>query len=368
MKVLAQFSASLFFRMVFFIGSVMAPQVAISAEAEKDSDLTGAFFKYLSSIGDEIDKRSSVALFDTLKSSALTTSGEISTWALYLAGSLATFYVLFYCLKKLLTGGNTPLINIVADGFIPAIMTSMLITNYANIIEDFAKLYHLFQGIGPSSISGIIKYFGQILQMMGVAIVKQLVAFSAAVKTSPTGLIGWVAETFAIIAIILMMLKDMLGSLTTLLTLIIKPMFFFAVGVAIGPFAIAGLSTPWTVEYFKRWALFMTNTAVLAGMIAICLKLSQTVMDNFMLNMFVEDTPVFVSLACSMICMMAINELISDAVGITNALVPGQLPAAGSSGEQALSRTQQIAGAAMKGSARVFTARAQGNNNIKRLN
>jgi type IV secretory pathway VirB6-like protein len=138
----------------------------------------------------------------------------------------------------------------------------------------------------------------------------------------------------------------LLISIADVLGLLLLGPFLFAIGIAFGPLMIAGLVTPWTRDYFKKWVQFLVLSAALQAVLTVIISIATTVIGEVKNQMMKSDQPTAVSLFILTILVMLVSSLISQAPAVASAMFPGHIGADSGGGDAANKAAKHVAKAA----------------------
>jgi hypothetical protein len=306
-------------------------------------------------------------LFDT----GLNIAKKTTTWALSIAGTLALLYLIIEAFG-ILSSKNGALIQVIFDVGLPVILCSYLLLNYATLIQNFAgfgnqSFLSFIRGLGGDPISGVMDMFTAILTMIEKAVKNAWNNVSVFWGLNEfTNLLIALVDLAISITFVLLIIGLCFSGLAEVIGLVLMGPFLGAVAVAFGPIFIAGVVTPWTREYFSKWVGFLVASAVLTGVVGVCITIATTLFATFnFLSVAGTSAPTATSLMMAAIIVMSINSLIQQAPSIANAMVPGSFGASAGSGK-AVGEGAKKVGNAAKGK---VTYAAQGMaNTLKSLN
>lgn len=324
---------------IFFIGT---------STALADEPQGGGFFKNIGAVAGQIAAKAGSSVTSGMYSAGLGYAARLTSIALAVGGALALAYFL-YSVLEFLSDKKGSILNVIFDVAIPAAFVAYLIQNYAGKMDDFNVLLDNFRNIAPDPLNGIITYYGQILTMIGKAVMETigtLFSRESLLGAFQGKLVGNFLDAFATIIFAIVILFIALSGLAEVLGLVLLGPFLFAVGIAFGPIMIASLVTPWTKDYFGKWLGFIVGTAVLTGVVGISIAIASTVLSNLNISTFTADVPISVTLAASAIMIMAVNSIIAQAPSIASAMVPGSIGASQGSGKAVTEAAKEAGGRA----------------------
>lgn len=256
--------------------------------------------------------------------------------ALAIGGGLALMYLLWECLQ-FFAGNRNSIVTVIFDVGIPCVVAVFLIQNYELRILQFDSMLDVFRmtnlgGDGATNpINQLMSIYGGILTDVGRAI-KTLfadVVDVGSILTSPGSWFSSLADFLATLIFTLVILYFVLQGIAEVMGLLLFGPFLSAVGIAFGPILIVGLVTPWTTDYFRKWAQFLVVSAALTGVINVILSIAGSLLgpSGLGLNQLAGAEPTAAGMIIVTVLLLTVNSLISQAPTITSALLPGSLGA-----------------------------------------
>ncbi len=291
----------------------------------------GAFFTNIANAAKSLQSKASKGISEGLIDAGQRIAAKNSSkWALGIAGSLALIYLIVETIQAL--GRNGSMTQILFDVGLPVVLCAYLLTNYEQLISDFAGtqsfLSHV-RSLGGDPATGIVEMYSLVLQMVATTIstaCRDLTDTFSVFTISASLLALFDAVMVTLFALVILGLC--LVGTVEMLGLILMGPFLSAVGIAVGPFFIAGLVTPWTREYFSKWLGLLIGSAVLTGVLGVCVSVASALFSSFnFYDVAGISTPSATSLLIVAIVLMTVNALIQQAPAIASALVPGSLGA-----------------------------------------
>jgi len=296
-------------------------------------NIGGGFFNNLYGAANQIKEKASAGVFDTLFNAGLAFARPTVTWALAAAGSLMLVYLMAETLQ-FMSGRNGSITQLLFDVSLPAALAAYLILNYENLIMQFAGssgFLGQIRNIGGDATLTVMDMIGAVLKLISDAISQSWSGLTKAFSVGPNvigAILGGVADVLGTILFSLVIIALCFSSLAEILGLLLLGPFLCAVGVAFGPIFCASLVTPWTRDYFGKWVGFVVGTAVLTGVLAICISIATSLFATFnFASVAGESSPNATTLLIAAIMLMSVNSLISQAPSIASALVPGSIGA-----------------------------------------
>jgi hypothetical protein len=316
------------------------PMAAMPAAANPSSaqgaasPASGSFFANLEGSMREFNKKLNTDLGKTMKEYAVNeVAPKVKQPALVLGGGLALLYLLVECLQ-FFAGNRSSMLTVIFDVGIPCGVAVFLIQNYELRILQFDTMLDVFrmQSIGGGNPTGILmSMYGGILTDVGRAISSLFfdVVDVTAIMTEPGKWVSGFADFVATIIFMMVILFLILTGLAEVMGLLLFGPFLSAVGIAFGPLLIVGLVTPWTTDYFKKWAQFLVVSAALTGVINVILSIAGSLVgpNGLGLNQLAGKEPTAAGMIIIVVLLVTVNSLISQAPTITSALLPGSLGA-----------------------------------------
>ena len=256
--------------------------------------------------------------------------------ALVIGGTLALVYLLWECLQ-FYAGKRSSMLTVIFDVGIPCGLAAFLIQNYELRVLQFDSMLDVFRmtDIGGHSAatptSQLMSVYGGILSDVGRAI-KNLFADVidvGSILTEPGAYLSSLADFIATLLFTLVILYVVLTGIAEVMGLVLFGPFLTAVGIAFGPLMIIGIITPWTTDYFKKWAQFLVVSAALTGVLNVILAIAGSLLgpSGLGLAQLTGDEPTAAGMIIVVVLLLTVNSLISQAPMITSALLPGTLGA-----------------------------------------
>lgn len=273
--------------------------------------------------------------------------------ALKLAGALMLVY-LTYELLQFMSGANRSLTQVIFDVAIPCMFAALLIKNYQTKIADLEQMFDLFRNVGAedgkNGVDQIFSVYQEAIGSVGTAFTTILKNHGSIAHILADGgaLVALIIDAFACIGLLLVILFLIATGTAELAGIMLLGPFMHAIGIAFGPLLIAGLATPWTREFFKKWIIFLLISAAITGVLNVIFAIAKTLIsaDAFNIGAVAADHSSAVGLLLTVIMLLTLNSMIEQAPGITSALFPGHLGATKGTGG-ALKKA--FSGAAMGG-------------------
>lgn len=317
------------------IGAHAQTQPASEDTTEK---VGGSFFDNLAGAATYIKKKAGTSVADTLFNAGLGYSRQTLTWALAVAGSLATLYLVMESIG-LLSGRNSSAVQVLFDVGLPVVLAAYLLLNYENLILTFAGkggfLDYVRNFAGDATLT-IMDMYSAILKLIADSITQSWVNFRGSLKLSPnviTNVVGAAVDVVGTLLFSLVIIVLCFSGLAEIVGLVLMGPFLGGVAVAFGPIFISTVVTPWTRDYFGKWLGFLVGSAVLTGVVSLCVGIATTLFTTFgFADIAGETTPSATALLIAAIMIMSINSLIQQAPGIASALVPGSIGASRGAG------------------------------------
>lgn len=333
------FSFLLLIGLSFGICSAYAQQPSQpSQQAEKPKQVGGTFFNNLEDVAKEMRAKTKGSLTGALFNIGMGFAEKIVPVALSVGGGLAIIYVLVEVIN-MMAGRHTPMVLVIVDIALPVGFCAYVLKNYADIMMVFAGaggFLDAFRNIGGDVTLTIMDMYASILTMVGGAIKDSWDAVGIAFSPSLSALSAILTSLFDLIACVLFAIVIILlcfSGLSEIIGLVLMGPFLTAVGVAFGPLFICGLVTPWTREYFSRWLGFIVASAVLSGVVGVCVAIATELFKSFKFAAVSGGiAPSAAGLLIATVAITTINSLIQQAPSIASALVPGSVGASKGSG------------------------------------
>lgn len=330
MNILKFFVAALLF-------ALMATHGVSAAEPAKKSD-AGGFFDSMDGAVREVGRKAGSNLTATMKTTGYSIATKLNPTALVIAGSLGLIYLL-YEVMQFLSGKTKSMLVVIFDVGIPCVFAAAFITAYPTLLPKFEGVLDVFRTLGsdgPSAstpFDGILDVYGSVFAHISAAIKS---AFGENLKfanlvTQPSKFMVQIVDLLIIVLFCLAIVVILLTGIAEALGLLLIGPFLFSVGVAFGPVMIAGLVTPWTRDYFTKWVQFLVISAGLQGVINVIFTIAYKLMQTVGVSQNTGQGTA-VGLVIVAILLLTINSMVSQAPSITNALFPGHVGVAKSSG------------------------------------
>lgn len=256
--------------------------------------------------------------------------------ALAIGGTLALVYLIWECLQ-FYAGKRSSMLTVIFDVGVPCGFAAFLIQNYELRILQFDSMLDVFRmtdlgGPGAASPTNqLMSVYGNILGDVGRAI-KNLFADVidvGSILTEPGAWFSSLADFLATLIFTLVVLYVVLAGIAEVMGLVLFGPFLSAVGIAFGPLMIIGIITPWTTDYFKKWAQFLVVSAALTGVLNVILSIAGSILgpSGLGLAQLTGDEPTAAGMIIVVVLLLTVNALIAQAPMITSALLPGTLGA-----------------------------------------
>lgn len=350
------------FLVVAFLLALMATHGAQAAEPAQPAATpieAGGFFDRMDGAVRAVGQKAGRELGKTLAGSGYSVAATISKTALGIAGALGLIYLLYEVLQFL--GGKTKsIVQVLFDVGIPCIFAAAFITQYPVLMPKFEAVLDVLRNLGTGTggedpFSGILNVYtaaiGKVTAAIGDAFeaIKKAQTFNPvkAVMQAPAMMLAIVDLLLTVLFALAIMVLLLMGIAEVLGLLLIGP-FLFAVGVAFGPIMIAGLTTPWTRDYFTKWLQFIVISAGLTGVINVIFTVAAALLNSVKVT---ENTgePTAVALVIMAVLILTINSMISQAPSIASALFPGHLGVSKSGGGADASKASKKIADSFKG-------------------
>lgn len=291
----------------------------------------GAFFASIANAAKSLQSKANQNLSSgLLEAGRKIATTSMITWALGAAGSLAMVYWIFMTIQAL--GQDRPMAHVIFEVGLPVVICAYLLQNYDLLISEFAGssgFLSYIRNVGGDPVGGVIEMYSKVLQMVALAIgtACQDLTDTFSVFTIKASLLALFDAAMAVL-FALVILGLCLSGTVEMLGLILLGPFLGAVAIAVGPIFIAGLVTPWTRDYFGKWLGFLVGSAVLTGVLGICISIASALFATFnFYEIAGTSAPSAMALLIVAIVIMTVNALIQQAPAIASALVPGSLGA-----------------------------------------
>jgi hypothetical protein len=269
-----------------------------------------------------------------MQQAALTIAQKLKAPALAIAGSLALVYLMYEVLQFM--AGRTPSITqALFDVAIPCMVAGMLISSYEARLADFELLLDFFRnhgaGAGGSPVDQLLDMYYGIVKNIGSAFKNLLTGHGGALAMllKPGEMAAALVDAIATLLFVLVILYLVITGSAEMFGLLLMGPFLHAVGIAFGPILIAGLVTPWTKDFFKKWVLFLVVSAALSGVLNVILSIAATLIGGGGLGVaeYANSEPAAVNMLITALLIMTVNSMISQAPSIASALLPGTIGA-----------------------------------------
>lgn len=304
---------------------------------------SGSFFSNLEGSMNKFNEKINTDLGRTMKHFAVNEiAPRVKQPALVIGGTLALMYLLWECLQ-FYAGNRSSMLTVIFDVGIPCGIAAFLIQNYEFRILQFDSMLDVFRmlnlgGQGASNPTNqLMSMYGGILADVGRAIktLFENVVDVGSILTKPGAWFSSLADFFATIIFTLVILYFVLTGIAEVMGLVLFGPFLSAVGMAFGPIMIIGIITPWTTDYFKKWAQFLVVSAALTGVLNVILSIAGSLLgpSGLGLAQMTGDEPTAAGMIIVVVLLLTVNQLIAQAPMITNALLPGSLGAHKGAGE-----------------------------------
>lgn len=301
----------------------------------------GGFFSNLDGSIRVIRNATKKGLSQAMLSKGVEIARDLVDPALKLVGAL-TLLCLVYEFTMFMAGKNPSVTQVVFDVAIPSMFAVMLIKNYEAKVPDMERLFDFFRNVAaPEGGGGGID---QIFDVYKQAILSVSDAFQnifqnhggiMQVMAKPGELVAALIDALACVGLLLVILFLIATGSADIFGLILLGPFMHAIGIAFGPLMIAGLATPWTHDFFKKWLIFLIVSAALTGVLNVIFAIASKMVGPGALDMgqIATDHSSAVGLLITTIMLLTVNSMIEQAPGITSALFPGNLGGARSAGK-----------------------------------
>jgi hypothetical protein len=297
---------------------------------------SGSFFENLEGSMRKFNEKINTDLGATMKHFAVNNvAPKIKQPALVIGSTLALTY-LFYEVLQFYAGNRNSMLTVIFDVGIPCCIAAFLIQNYELRVLQFDSMLDVFRmgsidSGGTNPTNQLMTIYGGILTDIGRAL-KDLfanVVDVGSILTEPGAWFAGLADFLATVIFLLVILFFILTGISEVMGLLLLGPFLTAVGMAFGPLMIAGLVTPWTTEYFKKWAQFLVISAALTGVINVILSIAGSLLGPSGLGLqgLSGGQPTAAGMIIVIVLLLTVNSLISQAPSITNALLPGSIGA-----------------------------------------
>jgi len=298
---------------------------------------SGSFFTNLEGSMNKFNEKINTDLGRTMKHFAVNEiAPRVKQPALVIGGTLALVYLLWECLQ-FYAGNRSSILTVIFDVGIPCGVAAFLIQNYELRILQFDSMLDVFRmlNLGGSGASNptnqLMSMYGGILTDVGRAIsaLFENVVDVGSVLTAPGAYFSSLADFLATLIFTLVILYFVLTGIAEVMGLVLFGPFLSAVGMAFGPIMIIGIITPWTTDYFKKWAQFLVVSAALTGVLNVILSIAGSLLGPSGLGLaeMTGDAPTAAGMIIVVVLLLTVNALIAQAPMITNALLPGSLGA-----------------------------------------
>ena len=267
-----------------------------------------------------------------MTAAALGMASNLTPIALKLGGALMSVYLMFE-LIQFWAGRNPSIVQVLFDVTIPAIIAALLINDYASKIGMLENMLDVFRNVGgtTNSLDNVFNMYKSVMAGVGKAFWGVLGNHGNFLDmiVHPGQAAAAVIDALACILFLLMILYFVATGAAEVFGLLLLGPFLHAVGVAFGPLLLCGLITPWTINYFKTWIGFLVISAGLTGVLNVILTIAATMISSVGLDVAATggEYGSAVSLMITTLLLMTVNSMISQAPGITSALLPGQIGA-----------------------------------------
>lgn len=344
--------ARLILAIVFACTTALAHGQAPEPPVELPPNVGGTFFSNLSAAANAIKAKAGNSVSEGLFSAGLTYSKPTVAWALAIAGSLATLYLIVESIG-VISGKNSSMIVVLFDVGLPAVFTAYLLINYEPLILTFAGkggLLDFIRNIGGDATLTVMDMYSAVLKLITTSITEAWAGYTSAFKLGPNmlgGIFGSAINVLGTILFSLVIIALCLAGLAEIIGLILMGPFLCAIAVAFGPIFICTLVSPWTREYFGRWVGFLVASSVLTGVVSICVGVATSLFQTFNFAEIAGDShPSATALLIAAVLIMSINSLIQQAPAIASALVPGSVGASKGSGNAVKDGWKMVGGKA----------------------
>lgn len=297
---------------------------------------SGSFFENLEGSMRKFNEKLNTDLGTTMKHFAVNeVAPKVKQPALIIGGTLALMY-LFFEVLQFYAGNRSSMLTVIFDVGIPCCVAAFLIQNYELRILQFDSMLDVFRmgnigSGGTNPTNQLMEIYGGILTDVGRAL-KDLfsnVVDVGSILTKPGEWFSSLADFLATIIFVLVILFFILSGIAEVMGLLLLGPFLSAVGMAFGPLLIIGLVTPWTTDYFKKWAQFLVISSALTGVINVILSIAGSLLgpSGLGLQSLSGGQPTAAGMIIVIVLLLTVNSLISQAPSITSALLPGSIGA-----------------------------------------
>ena len=305
-------------------GTVPAP-ASPPASGAKEPPVGGAFFRNLDQVGAQIKAKSGGSLNNVMFNIGVAISKDVVTYAWSLGGGLLLLMLVVSSFDMLT--GRTTLLQAAVDIGLPMALAVYLLSNYERHIGSFAGadgVLAFMRKVGGDPSVSVFDLYGALLGMVGRAIEQAWSGVGQAFDADPWSAVLALGDLLVTVLFVLLIVWLCFVGLAEIFGLLLAPGFLCAVGVALGPFFIVGVLTPWTRDYFTRWVGFVVASAVLSGLVGVCLAIATGIFVAFDFTSVTSSAfPTSTGLAIAAVTIMGINAMIQQAPSMTSALVPG---------------------------------------------
>lgn len=315
------------------------PASANPASAPRATAVTsksGSFFENLEGSMRKFNEKINTDLGRTMKHFAVNeVAPRVKQPALVIGGTLALMYLLFEVLQ-FYAGNRNSMLTVIFDVGIPCCVAAFLIQNYELRILQFDTMLDVFRmgnigSGGTNPTNQLMAIYGSILTDVGRALSTLFsdVVDVGSILTAPGEWFSSLADFLATLIFVLVILFFILSGIAEVMGLLLLGPFLSAVGMAFGPLLIVGLVTPWTTDYFKKWAQFLVISAALTGVINVILSIAGSLLGpaGLGLQALSGGEPTAAGMIIVIVLLLTVNSLISQAPSITSALLPGSIGA-----------------------------------------
>lgn len=321
------------FSTIFLIWPTAYAQQQSNNQEASPEQVGGTFFENLEVVATRLKDQANGTLTGAIFKAGLTFSEKVIAPSLAVAGGLALIYLLVESIS-VMSGRNTPMALILADIALPVGLCAYLLQNYQNLIVLFAGqggFLDFIRMLGGDVTLTVMDMYSAVLSMVGTTIKQSWMNISIAFKTDWTAIgviLFAIADLLACLIFSIVIIILCMSGLAEIIGLVLLGPFLGAVAVAFGPVFISGIVTPWTREYFTKWLGFLVGTAVLSGVVGICVSIATTLFTSFAFNEVTGATsPQAAHLMVVSIVILTINSLIQQAPSIASAMIPGSIGA-----------------------------------------
>lgn len=208
-------------------------------------------------------------VIDVFVQSALSISGNLTGFALSLAGILAVISTLWSVMLAMTT--RTSPLTAMLEPLIFSVLTYLLLSNYAMVVGDVVQLgKKLIQMSGSSLGDSFQDFVNSCLHAF------QRLWRLTLDREGNLGLLQFLqlgVERLVTIVLLVLAFILMLLSIKTLVSVLLLGPVALGIGIAVGPLLIATLAGSYTRKWVDQWLAYMINATVLTAFVVIVLVL-----------------------------------------------------------------------------------------------